>query len=91
MQIANTKNLSHVYCINHKIYGLEIFARHYPFIKDRSVFTLDRTVIANYISEGSISHINGVRPGFLEIQLIQVAVICSNFNNIDLHRKPLML
>jgi len=26
-------------------------------------------VIVYYISEGSVSHINGVRPGFLEIQL----------------------
>jgi len=26
--------------------------------------------VFNYISEGSVSHINGVRPGFLGLQLV---------------------
>jgi len=29
----------------------------------------------NYISEGSVSHINGVRPGFLELQLVGREII----------------
>ena len=34
------------------------------------VHTRLHLVTQDYISEGSVSHINGVRPGFLELQLV---------------------
>ena len=50
-----------IYIMLHILAGIEL---HFDFI----AYYMSSS--NNYISEGSVSHINGVRPGFLELQLV---------------------
>ena len=40
-------------------------------------------LISNYISEGSVSHINGVRPSFLENTAVSRSVIFAHATHVE--------